>query len=113
MTLPLRLIILHLSHMGFTDGLTFILLPPIEQCALFTSPCDSASSQIVGRHLNGHLVAGQNLDKVHPELAGNMRQNGVSIADIDTEHGIRQCIGYDALELDYVIFCQDYEPPWS
>lgn len=99
--------------MGFTDGLTFILLPPIEQCALFTSPCDSASSQIVGRHLNGHLVAGQNLDKVHPELAGNMRQNGVSIADIDTEHGIWQCIGYDALELDYVIFCQDYEPPWS
>ncbi len=25
MTLPLRLMILHFSHMGFTDGLTFML----------------------------------------------------------------------------------------
>jgi hypothetical protein len=30
----------------------------------------------------------------------------VSIADIYLEHSIRQCIGYDALNLDYVVFCQ-------
>ena len=113
MTLPLRLMILHLSHMGFTDGLTFILLPPVEHNALFTSPCDSTPGEIIGRHLNGHLVAGQDLDKVHPELTGNVRQNNMSIADINAEHGIRQCIGYDALELNYVVFCQVYEPPWS
>ena len=54
----------------------------------------------------GYLVTGQDLDKVHSELAGNVCQNGVSIADIYVEHSIRQCIGYDALNLDYVVFCQ-------
>ena len=57
------------------------------------------------------FITGQNLDKVHPELAGNMRQNGVPAADIDGEHGIRQCIGYDALKFDYVVFCQDQLTP--
>ena len=57
------------------------------------------------------FITGQNLDKVHPELAGNMRQNGVSTANIDREHGIRQCISYDALKFDYVVFCQDQLTP--
>jgi len=56
--------------------------------------------------LNGYLVTGQDLDKVHSELAGNVCQNGVSIADIYVEHSVRQCISYDALNLDYVVFCQ-------
>ena len=62
--------------------------------------------QIIRRHLYGYLVTGQDLDKVHTELAGNVCQNGVSIADIYLEHSIRQCIGDDALNLDYVVFCQ-------
>ena len=40
-----------------------------------------------------------------------MRQNGVSAADINGEHGIRQCIRYDALKFDYVVFCQDFINP--
>ena len=67
--------------------------------------------QIIRRHLYGYLVTGQDLDKVHTELAGNVCQNGVSIADIDREHCIRQCIRYDALKLDYVVFCQDLLTP--
>ena len=62
--------------------------------------------QIVRRHLNGYFVTGQDLDDIHPELAGNVRQNGVSITDIYVEHSIRQCIGNDALNLDYVVLCQ-------
>ena len=54
----------------------------------------------------GYLVTGQDLDKVHSELAGYVCQNGVSIADIYLEHSIRQGIDYDALNLDYVVFCQ-------
>ena len=40
-----------------------------------------------------------------------MRQNGVSVANVNGEHGIRQCIHYDALKLDYVVFCQDLLTP--
>ena len=56
--------------------------------------------------MNGYLVTGQDPDKVHPELAGNVCQNGVSVADVNIKHSIRQCIGYDALNLDYVVFRQ-------
>ena len=62
--------------------------------------------QIIGRHLNGYLVTGQDFNEIHTELAGNVRQNDVSIADIYIKHSIRQCISYDALNLDYVVFCQ-------
>ena len=107
--------ILHFSHMGLTDGLTFILLNlHVENFYLknlLTSPSDSAMGQIIRRHLNGYLVTGQDLYKVHTELAGNVCQNGVSVANVDFEHSIRQCIGYDALNLDYVVFCQDVNLP--
>ena len=29
-------------------------------------------------------------------------------ANVHREHCIRQCIHYDALKLNYVVFCQDY-----
>jgi len=56
--------------------------------------------------LNGYFVTGQDLDEIHTKLAGNVCQNGVSVADVNFEHSIRQCIDYDALNLDYVVFCQ-------
>ena len=98
--------ILHFSQSFLTDALTFIIYS-----FLFKSVCDSASGQVVRRHLHRNLIAGQDLDKVHPELAGNLCQNGVSAADINGEHGIRQCIGNDALKFDYVVFCQDQLTP--
>ena len=54
--------------------------------------------------MNGYLVTGQDLNEIHSEPAGNVCQNGVSIADVHFEHSIRQCIGYDALKFDYVVF---------
>ena len=61
--------------------------------------------------MNGYFVTGQDLNEVHSELAGNVCQNGVSVADVNLEHSIRQCIGYDALKFDYVVFCQDQLTP--
>ena len=94
--------------MGLTDGLTFILfnLHRAHYLELLISPDDPADGQIVRRHLNFYLITGQDFDKIHSQLAGNMRQNRVSIADIDLEHRVRQCIGDDALKFDYVVFCQ-------
>ena len=74
--------------------------------SLLTSPCDSSAGQIIRGHLNGHLIAGKDLDKVHPELAGNVCQDDVAVADVNGEHRIRQRISNDALKLDYVVFCQ-------
>ena len=45
--------------------------------------------------MNGYFVTRQDPDEIHTELAGNVCQNGVSIADIHIEHCIRQCISYD------------------
>ena len=75
-------------------------------CVLLASPCDPASGQIIGRHLQCYLVTGQDLNEIHTELAGNVCQNGVTVANVNSEHCIRQRIGYDALNLDYVVFCQ-------
>ena len=78
---------------------------------LLASPGDPALGQIIRRHLNGYFVTGQNTNEVHSELAGNMCQNGVSVANDNGEHCIRQRIDYDALKLDYVVFCQDLFTP--
>ena len=101
--------------MGLTDGLTFILfnlhMRMFLSNLLLTSPGDPASGQIVGRHLNGHLVTGQDLNEIHSELAGNGCQNGVAIAEIYLKHCVGQIVGNDAFNLDYVVFCQDINLP--
>ena len=74
--------------------------------SLLASPGDPTLSQIVRRHLNGYFVTGQDLNEIHSELAGNVCQNGVTVANVNSEHCIRQCIDYDALNLDYVVFSQ-------
>ena len=56
--------------------------------------------------MNSYLVTGQDLDEIHAELAGNGCQNFVAVADIYIEHSVRQIVGNDALNLDYVVFCQ-------
>ena len=74
--------------------------------SLLASPGDPTLSQIIRRHLNGYFVTGQNTNEIHSEFAGNVGQNDVSVADVDFEHSIRQCICYDALNLDYVVLSQ-------
>ena len=73
---------------------------------LLASPGDPTLGQIIRRQLYGYFVTGQDLNEIHSELAGNVCQNGVSVANVNFEHSIRQCIGYDALNLDYVVLCQ-------
>ena len=83
--------------------------PPYENEVsnlLLASPCDPTSCQIVRRHLYGYLVTGQDLNKVHSELAGNGCQNGVAVTQIYLKHCVGQVVGNDALNLDYVVFCQ-------
>jgi len=92
--------------MGFTDGLTFI-----EFNLLLTTPGNPATGQIIRGHLNCHLVTGQNPDEIHSELSGNMRQNRVSISNVDLECGVGQGLDDHALNFDHIGFCQVVIPP--
>lgn len=51
-----------------TAGARVTYAPPPAFGSLGT-PSDTTAGQVVGRHLNGDLVAGKNADKVHAELA--------------------------------------------
>ena len=80
---------------------------------LLASPHDAAAGDVIGGHLHRDLVAGKDPDKVHPEFAGNMRQNDVALADIHLKHGVGQGFDNGALEFDYIVFCQSNIPPKS
>ena len=73
---------------------------------LLASPHDAAAGDVIGGHLDRDLVAGKDPDKVHPELAGNMRQDDVAVADIHLEHRVGQGLNDRALEFNYIVFCQ-------
>ena len=92
--------------MGFTDGLTFI-----EFNLLLTTPGNPATGQIIRGHFHSHLVTGQNPDEIHSELSGNMRQNRVSISNVDLECGVGQGLDDHALNFDHIGFCQVLIPP--
>ena len=92
--------------MGFTDGLTFI-----EFNLLLTTPGNPATGQIIRGHFHSHLVTGQNPDEIHSELSGNMRQNRVSISNVDLECGVGQGLDDHALNFDHIGFCQVVIPP--
>ena len=50
---------------------------------LFRSPGDPTLGQVVHRDLNGHLVARQDLDEVHSELARNMSGYNVLVRQLN------------------------------
>jgi hypothetical protein len=78
---------------------------------LLGSPGDAAAGEVIGRHLNRYLVTREDADKIHPELAGNVRQDDMAVADIDLEHGIGQGFNHSALKLNYIVFRQRKIPP--
>ena len=85
--------------MGFTDGFTFIIEPP-----LFASPRDPASGKIIRRHLDCNFVAREYADKIHSQLSRDVRQYGVSVANVHLKCGVGQRLNDSALTLDYIIF---------
>ena len=93
-----------LAH-GLNRGSDFHCVKP--PTSLLASPGDAAAGQIIRSHLNSDLIAGEYLNIVHPELAGNVSQDGMATADINLEHGIGQRFNNSALKFDHIIFCQD------
>ena len=88
----MRLMILHFSHIGFTDGLTFILLTSIETSSLYLllhviqmcirdSLCSGLSDHLRG--VRGGLSAA-----AEAEAAGGSPGQGVAVGVGHGDHGV-------------------------
>ena len=67
----------------FKDALVFIFL-----AFLLESEYDATLGQVIRTHLEPHLVARQNLDVVHPHLAGDVSRNLMTVLQFYAEHGV-------------------------
>ena len=109
---PFRLIILHFSHIGFTEGLTFMIFTSFCSARfiavplafyLLGAPGDAPLGEIVGGNFHRYLIAGQDADVVHAQLAGDMRQDDMPAGQPHLELGIWQCFYYLALDLNDIL----------
>src|SRR3954467_10633156 len=99
MTRPWRRITLHLSQIFLTLGLTFTA-DSLRICFWLLVPVDDATAgQVVGRQLHHDTVFRKDADVVLPHLAADVRQDLVTIGELDAEHGVRQRLEQAPLDL--------------
>jgi hypothetical protein len=108
-TLPCRFITLHFSHIGLTDGLTFIAFSSFKLSAL-ASPCYASAFQVVGRNLDRYLISGKDPDVVHTQFARYVRQHFMAVLKLDFEYGVWKRFRYSAFHLYHVAFRQVASP---
>ena len=95
MVVPCRLMTRQRSHMGLTDGRTFIVFPSAVPVG------DPASIEVVGAELDLDLVARQDPDVVLPHLPGDGREHGVAASvELHPEHRARERFDDLAFDLD-------------
>ena len=97
---PLRRTILQSGVRFFKDALVFILLT-----FLLESEYDASLSEVVGAHLDLHLVSGQDFDVVHAHLAGDVRGDLMAVLQLHAEHGIGERFNNLTVLLDSGLFC--------
>ena len=61
-TLPLRRMILHFSHIGFTDGRTFILVPPVAD--IFPQQIQAPSERMLNNYSKISTVFNNNFQMI-------------------------------------------------
>jgi hypothetical protein len=111
-TTPSRRMTLHFSHRFFTPACTFIsrILKPYCFCLgsrtllIDTVPIGNAAlREIIWRHFQGNLVAGQYLDIMHAHFPGNMGQHNMPVLELYPEHCVREWLHNGALDFDYFL----------
>ena len=75
--------------------LLICLLIPVSNPAL---------AKIVWGEFYGNAVALQDLDEVHPHLAGNVSENDVTIFELYAKHCVRQCFVDHPVNFDRSLF---------
>src|SRR5437867_10067557 len=101
-TRPWRRMILHRSHIFFTDGCTFISRTSPSLVAVH----DPAARQVVRRQLHQHPVSREDPDVMHPHLPRDVSQNVVPVFELHPEHGVGERLGDRSLDLDGVLLRQ-------
>jgi hypothetical protein len=71
---------------------------------LFVSKSYAAFAQIVRRHLNFDLVAGQNSDVILAHTARNVGCDHVAVFQLHSEHGVGQRISHSAFHFNLIVF---------
>src|SRR5438477_9259837 len=104
MVRPCRLMTRQRSHMGLTDGRTFMASTPV-------AVGDSAAGQVVRRELHLDLVARKDADVVLAHLSGDRREDIMAAAvELDAKHRARQGLGHFALDLDLLFLTRQPTP---
>src|SRR6266511_5604013 len=101
-TRPWRRMILHRSHIFFTDGRTFIARTSPSLVAVH----DPAARQVVRRQLYQNSVPREDPNVVHPHLPRDVSQNVVPVFELHPEHGVGERLGDRSLDLDGVLLRQ-------
>ena len=65
---------------------------------------DAPFREIVGRHLNGHLIAGENSDAVLLHAASGVGNHLVPIVQLYASASVGQYLDHNAFELEHLFF---------
>src|SRR3954465_7194281 len=106
MTLPCRLMTRQRSHIGLTDGLTFIRVPSAVAIR------DAAAREVVRGELDLDLVPGKDPDVALPHLSRDAREHRMSAVDLDAEHRAREGLGDLTLDFDLVLLLDHLPRTW-
>ena len=71
---------------------------------LFVTPDDPAFRQIIGGQFQSNLVAGQDADVIHTQLAADVGQDYMLVFQLHLEHGVGQLFHYPAFNFNHIGF---------
>ena len=73
--------------------------------ALFIPVSYSSLGQIVRRQFDGHLVALEYSDEMHPHFSRDVSQHFMAVVQTHLEHGVWKRVDYDSVNRYVALFC--------
>lgn len=79
-------------------------LPPVpaQRLSLLIAIGDATAGEVVRRQLHRDLVARENADVVHTNLAGDRAENGHTVLQLNAKHGVGQRLSDRTFKFDGV-----------
>jgi len=81
-------------------------LPCLKERSLLVAVGDAAPREVVRGDLHDDPVTREDADVVHPDLARDGAEDGLSVLELNVEHGVGQGLDDLALKLDCVLLAQ-------